>query len=99
MLEESQNKMIDSSDATNKEIANVTIKAVSASMNEYHFPGVPNFLPMSVRSTTIEEATEIWKIRRQPTQPAHPTQAVKTETEPVKAEIAPAKKETKIETK
>jgi hypothetical protein len=56
-------------------------------------------LPMSVRSTTIEEATEIWKIRRQPTQPAHPTQAVKTETEPVKAEIAPAKKETKIETK
>jgi hypothetical protein len=90
MLDQSQNKMIDSSDATNKEIANVTIKAVSASMNEYHFPGVPDYLPMSVRSTTIEEATEIWKIRRQP---------VKTETEPVKRETKPAEKETKIETK
>jgi hypothetical protein len=89
MLEESKNKMIDGNETKNKDAANVTIKAVSASVNEYHFPGVPDFLPMSVRSTTIDEATEIWKIRRQP---------VKTEPA-VEKEEKPVEKETKIETK
>jgi hypothetical protein len=85
MLEDFHNKMIDSTAAKNKEIENVTIKAVSASVNEYHFPGVPDFLPMSVRSTTIEEATEIWKIRRQP------TQRVTTETPAEKADTGETK--------
>jgi hypothetical protein len=82
MLDQSQNKMIDSSDATNKEIANVTIKAVSASMNEYHFPGAPDFLPINIRSTTIEEATEIWKIRRQPVKPEAKAVEPRKETKP-----------------
>jgi hypothetical protein len=79
MLDQSQNKMIDSTDAKTKEVANVTIKAVSASVNEYHFPGAPDFLPMSVRSTTIEEATEIWKSRRQPVKTETPAEKVDTD--------------------
>jgi hypothetical protein len=43
MLEEAQNKMIDGSEAKNKDAAKVTIKAVSTSVNEYHFPGARLF--------------------------------------------------------
>lgn len=94
MLDQSQNKMLDSSEAKNKDAANVTIKAVSASLNEYHFPGIPDFLPMSVRATTIEEATEIWKARRQPVT-AEPKAETKETKEPDPVEQKQESKETK----
>jgi hypothetical protein len=97
MLDQSQNKMIDGTETKNKDVAaNVTIKAVSASVNEYHFPGSPDFLPMSVRATTIEDATEIWELRRQPvTTESENTPEPKAEAKPVVKEP----KETKAETK
>jgi hypothetical protein len=76
MLPEPQNnKMIDpSADDAGK----VTLKAVSGIKNEYHFPGVPNWKPLSVIASTYDEALAIWKTSRLPVNP-----------EPEKVEEAP----------
>jgi hypothetical protein len=52
----------------------VTVTAVGPSMNEYHFPGSPDYLPMSVKAATIEQATEIWKDKRQPVEQTNANQ-------------------------
>jgi hypothetical protein len=73
MISESSNKMMDSSVAKTKEVAesleNVTIQAVSMIKNRYHFPGVPFWEPLSVVASTIEEAESIWKKLRKPVNP------------------------------
>jgi hypothetical protein len=73
MQTESNNKMMDSSVAKIKEVAesleNVTIQAVSMIKNRYHFPGVPTWEPLSVVASTIEEAESIWKKLRKPVNP------------------------------
>jgi hypothetical protein len=68
MQSESENKMVDGIQTKNKsdETKDVSVTAVGRTMNEYHFPGTPDFLPISVRASTIEQATEIWKAKRQP---------------------------------
>jgi len=71
-LSDAKNKMIpEGVQIKNKsdENGSVTVTAVGATMNEYHFSGVPTYLPMSVRATNIEQATEIWKIKRSPVKP------------------------------
>ena len=71
-IPEAKNKMIpEGVQIKNKSEENgaATVVAVGASMNEYHFPGAPTYLPMSVRATNIEQATEIWKIKRIPVKP------------------------------
>jgi hypothetical protein len=59
MLTDSQNKM-----QTPDEIKATSIKAVSPSMNEYHFPGAGIYKPMSVRAANIEAATLIYEKQR-----------------------------------
>ena len=60
MQVESQNKSIQSPDEP------TTIRAVSQIKNEYHFPGSGKWRAMHIVASTIEEATEIWKVRRVP---------------------------------
>jgi hypothetical protein len=59
MIESAKNKAMNPSD-------NVTVTAKSQIVNEYHFAGAPDYLPLSVVANTIEEATEIWKTKRVP---------------------------------
>jgi hypothetical protein len=47
----------------------VTVSAVSGIKNSYHFPGAGKWKAISIVATTIEEATELWKIQRQPVTP------------------------------
>jgi hypothetical protein len=67
-IPDTQNKMMDSAQTKNKseETKGVTVTAVGRIMNEYHFPGTPDYLPISVRAASLDEATTLWKAKRQP---------------------------------
>ena len=43
-----------------------TVKAVSAIMNEYFFPGGGLYKPMSIRAATREQAEAAYKEKREP---------------------------------
>jgi hypothetical protein len=73
MIEEAKNKMMDASVSKTKEalesLEDVTLEAVSMIKNRYHFPGVPNWEPLNIVASTIEEAEAIWKKLRKPVNP------------------------------
>jgi hypothetical protein len=70
MIDKAQNKALDPAQ-------NVTVTAKSGIVNEYHFAGAPDYLPLSVVANTIEEATAIWEKKRVP------VTAMQTANEPV----------------
>jgi hypothetical protein len=59
----------------------VTLKAVSGIKNEYHFPGVPLWKPISVIASTYDEALAIWKTTRTPAAPEQPEPKVEVKEE------------------
>jgi hypothetical protein len=59
MITESQNKSMQSPDEP------TTIRAVSQIKNEYHFPGSGKYKALNIIASTLEEATELWKIKRE----------------------------------
>jgi hypothetical protein len=79
IAEPQKNKMMDPSA---DDAGQVTLKAVSGTKNEYHFPGVPLYKPLAVIASTYEEALAIWKTQRIPVTP-----------EPEKVEVVEAEKE------
>jgi hypothetical protein len=68
MIEEAPRNKMEIAPKRKDEPEKVTIRAVSVIKNEYHFPGSGIFKPLSVVATTIEEATKIWRDRREPVQ-------------------------------
>src|SRR6185437_4695701 len=99
MMEDYQKKDLSPSKKKTDKADDVTIRAVSGIKNEYHFPGSGTFDPISIVATTIEEATEIWKLKRKPVTPpeeskAETPQDAATKSEEQKVE---APYETKIE--
>jgi hypothetical protein len=42
-----------------------TIRAVSQIKNEYHFPGSGKYKALNIVASTLEEATELYKIKRE----------------------------------
>src|SRR5690242_2931438 len=74
MQEESKTKAVGLA-AKKENVDSVTIKAINSLENEYHFPGVPNWQPMSVRATSTEQAYSIWERQRQPIKAAQPEQS------------------------
>jgi hypothetical protein len=60
MISEARNKSMQSPDEP------TTIRAVSQIKNEYHFPGSGKYEAMNIVASTLEEANELWKIKRQP---------------------------------
>ncbi len=64
--------MMDGAASKKKDIdepRNVTVSAASQIMNEYHFPGSGTWKALSVVAASIEEATELWRLRRAPLNP------------------------------
>lgn len=61
--------MIDSSDADNKDVQPVTIKAASQLENEYFYPEANGYQGITVRAATRQDAEAIYLERRKPVNP------------------------------
>ena len=59
MIEFAQNKSMAGEENISPE--SVTVKAVSATRNEYHFTGSGKWQPVSVIAASFEDAIEAWK--------------------------------------
>jgi hypothetical protein len=75
MISEAQNKSMQSPDEP------TTIRAVSQIKNEYHFPGSGVWKPLSIVASTIEEATNIWKAKRESVTKEEKTETKKPDNE------------------
>jgi hypothetical protein len=82
MIESAKNKAIA---ADPNSVGDVTVTAHSLIQNAYHFAGAPDYRPLTVVATTIEDATEIWKLKRVPVDAV-----TETQTATVSNEQAPA---------
>ena len=98
MMEEYQKKDIAPSKKKADKAQNITIRAVSGIKNEYHFPGSGIWEPVSVVATTIEEATEIWKIRRKPVPPIEEPKAEQPLSSDTKTEEPKVEAQNEIKT-
>jgi hypothetical protein len=63
------NKMIDSSDAENKDVQPTTIKAASQLENEYFYPEANGYQAITIRAATRQDAEAIYLERRKPVNP------------------------------
>jgi hypothetical protein len=84
MLENYPNKMMNP-DGSNPD--QITVKATSPMLNEYHFAGSGKWKPMAIKAIDIETATAIWQKKRIPVEepanqdiPADETKVVEKET-------------------
>ena len=69
-IAEKVNKAIDASEAATKAADSPTsLRAVSALINEYFFPGGGIWKPMNIKAPTREQAEEVHKAKREPVTP------------------------------
>jgi hypothetical protein len=69
-IPEKQNKALTGAEANNKAADSpTTLRAVSALINEYFFPGGGIWKPMSIKAPNREQAEEIYKAKREPVTP------------------------------
>ena len=85
-MEEYQKKDLSPSKKKSDKADDITIRAVSGIKNEYHFPGSGIWEPISIVATTIEEATEFWKLKRKPVTPPEASKAEVSQDSATKTE-------------
>lgn len=68
-IPEKQNKMVNGSDAENKDVQPTTVIAASVLENEYFYPASNGYEAMSVRAATREDAHAIYLAKRKPVSP------------------------------
>ena len=68
-IPKTQNKMIEGSDVSNKDVQPTTIKAASQLENEYFYPEANGFQAITVRAATRQDAHAIYLERRKPVTP------------------------------
>jgi hypothetical protein len=75
------NKIIDGSDAENKDVQPTSLRAVSVILNEYFYPQSNGYQAISVTAANREEAQSIYLDKRVPVQPEEKVEPKETNIE------------------